>query len=651
MDMPKDDAETAKTAKTVEPGTTGATAATAATDVIDWDAAGTIPGLFRLRVARSAERVAYQQYDADRRAWTGVTWRQMSESVRRWQGALAAEDLAAGDRVAVLLGNAVEWVSFDLAALSLSLVVTPLYATDTAASHVRILADSGARLLLVDDAARWAALTSAAADSGDAASPGLSVRRVVCLRGMADRAADGTPDDARLCAVADWLPAAPGEWLGRDAAPDDLATLVYTSGTTGRPKGVMLSHRNLLWDAAAALRRIPARPDDVFLSILPLAHIFERIVGYYLPMMAGCRVAFARSVHTLPRDFREIRPTALLAVPRFYERAYMTLRSRAEKSRLGRWLLHWAEALGERRLAADRVRPPGAKAGRAWPPGVAARVAWPVLERLVVRKLAARFGGRIRVAVSGGGRIPPRVARGLTALGIPVVEGYGLTEAGAVAANAPEDNEIGSVGRPLPGVEVRVDDAGELRIRAPSVMQGYWNRPDETRRVLDRDGWLRTGDMAEIRDGRVYVRGRMDEILVTSLGENVSAAELEAAIQLDPLFDQVMVVGDGRPYLAAVVVLDPGGWRRLAREIGLDPGAAASLRTPAVADRILARLAGLLRDMPGHAQIRALHPTLAPWTAENGLLTTTMKPIRRRLAAHFSAEIDALYARRTVSPD
>jgi long-chain acyl-CoA synthetase len=401
------------------------------------------------------------------------------------------------------------------------------------------------------------------------------------------------------------------------AAPDDLATLIYTSGTTGRPKGVMLSHSALLWNVRAAAEVIPPRRDDVFLSILPLAHAFERTVGYYLPIMGGCTVAYARSAQDLRADLVALHPTAILGVPLLFERMHSAIRANVSGRFVARTLLRLAVFIGWRRFAAVQ---------RGKRPDLVVRALWPLLEQIVARPVLAAFGGRLRVAVCGGAPLDQHVARFLIGLGLPLIEGYGLTEAApVVASNGLNDNLPGSVGVPL---------------RTPSIMKGYWKDTAETARALDAAGWLATGDAAEITNGRIYIRGRIKETIVLSIGEKINPNVVEAELTRDPLFAQAMVVGDRRPFLAAVVVLDAAAWRRLCADKRLDPERPEQQASKAaLLERITARLARL----PKYAQVRAVHPTLQPWTVETGLLTPSLKIKRGSLQQLFTREIEALY--------
>ena len=601
-----------------------------ATPFIGWETARTLPGLFRQRVESTPDLAAYRQFSDG--AWRDITWAQVARLVARWQRGLAAEGLKPGDRVAVSLRNGVDWVAFDQAALGLGLVVVPLYTTDNPDNLAHFLADSGSRLLLIDSGKRWAPLAQRTG-----ALPEL--RRVLCISPSGAMASGGADDRVRT--LGDWLPQEGGEPIDRVQDATSLATLVYTSGTTGPPKGVMLSHRAILWDAEAVQRRIPALPTDIFLSFLPLAHAFERTLGYYLAMMAGACVAFARSVEQLRHDLMAVRPTVLLAVPRVYERIYLAIQTKLGARGPRRLLFEAGVAIGWRRFQAAQ--------GRARPPGPLARLLWSLLEPRIARPVLERLGGRMRVAVSGGAPLSPAVARLFVGLGLPLTEGYGLTEAApVVSGDPPEDWTPGCVGRALPGIEVALSPMGELLARAPSIMSGYWGHADATCEAIDSEGWLHTGDLAEIREGIIHIRGRLKEILVTSSGEKVPPADMELALTLDPLFDQALVLGEARPYLSALLVLNPEVWTQVAAELGLDPADPAALANGRAIRYTQDRVRELLKGFPGYAQVRAIHLTLEPWTIENGLLTPTLKVKRGPLESRFEPIIQGLYRHQDI---
>lgn len=596
--------------------------------------AQTLPELLAARVAATPNAPAYREFDTVSGAWLTFSWQDMAQRVARWRDALAGLQLPAGARVAMLVPNSVDGVCLDQAALRLSLVIVPLHELDNPGSVAYILADSEAACLLVNTAAQWQAIAATGT-----ALPGL--RCVVCRSGAAAQDANATPP---VLALADWL--ARANVSAADSAPgpasDDLATIVYTSGTTGKPKGVMLTHRNVVANVQATLQRVAPTPDDLFLSFLPLSHTFERTAGYYLPIAAGCCVAFARSVALLAEDMKTQRPTILISVPRIYERVYAKLQQTLG-SGLKAWLFEQAQAVGWRRFRRAQHLPlTGTDANAS---ELLDNLAWPLLKGLVASKIQAAFGGRLRVAVSGGAPLSPAIARCFLGLEVPVLQGYGMTETSpVVAANTPQDNDPATVGRALPGVEVKLGDNAELLVRGPSVMRGYWKRPEDTARVLSPEGWLSTGDQASIDDGRISIRGRIKEIIVTSTGEKIAPADVELAITSDDLFTQAYVVGEGRQFIACVVVLDAAQWPTWAAAQGATADA-ASLSLPALQKAALERIRTACKDFPHYAVPRAVTLSLEPWTMENALMTPTLKLKRNNLAKHFELAIEAMYKR------
>ncbi len=595
----------------------------------------TLPQLLDWRIATSPDAEAYREFDAAKGSWVSVTWAQAGQMVERWRKALAAEELAPGARVAILLPNGLDTVCMDQAVLSLGCVPVPMHDLDNPGSIAYILADSDAQVLIVNRPEQWEAIQGTGV-----ALPSLS--RVVLRRG------EPAGDDGRVLTLKAWLQAGEAvqpDIAGRSPGPDDLAAVVYTSGTTGRPKGVMLTHHNVLSNVKATLDRVPALQTDRFLSFLPLSHTLERTAGYYLPIASGSCVAFARSVPLLAEDMKTQQPTVLISVPRIYERIYGRIQQALAGSAMRQRLFEQAQAVGWRRFRRRQGLPLSAEDARV--PVWRDALAWPLLQRLVARPLLAQFGGRIRVAISGGAPLSAAMARCFLGLGLPIVQGYGLTETSPVAAaNGLDDNDPQTVGRPLKGTEIRLGENDEIQIRGPSVMRGYWKRPEDTALVLSADGWYSSGDQGEFENGRLRIKGRIKEIIVTSTGEKVSPADLELAILADSLFAQAWVVGEGRPFISAFVVLDREAWTGLARQSGWGGnGDGQVLTQPAVREALLARIRAATAGFPHYAQPRAVWATLEPWTPDNTLLTPTLKLKRNNLAAYFQNEVDSLYRR------
>ncbi len=592
------------------------------------DTLGSLCGLFRARVAATPHQVAYRQFDETRDAWVSFTWAEVAAEVARWQAALAKEGLAPGDRVAVMLKNSVEWVIFDQAALGLGLVTVPLYLDDRPESAAYILDHSDSKLLLIEGRFQHRKLD-------EIAGAARQLQRVVSLMAPENGLGDW---GARFVLAADWLDAAADAPLPeRHPTADLLASIVYTSGTTGRPKGVMLTHENLLWNAFYASQCADFGPNEVFLSFLPLSHTLERTGGYYMAMLLGAEVAFARSITQLAQDLQDIRPTVLISVPRIYERVYGRIQDGlAKKSPLARMLFQLAVQVGWRRFEHTQGR-----AG--WHPEL---LLWLLLDKLVAGNVTQKLGGRLRLAISGGAALSPEIAHVFIGLGVPIYQGYGLTETSpVVCVNRPDSNLPASIGQPMPGIEVKIGDNEELLTRSRCVMRGYWKDEASTRAVIDSEGWLHSGDVASVdTQGHYAIVGRIKDIIVLSNGEKVPPTEMESAIQLDPLFEQVMVVGEGKPYLAALAVLNEAHWQDFSASLEVDPNDPATLRDPKVLKALVRRAAGHLKHFPGYAQIRRLTPELKPWTVDDGLLTPTLKIRRSRIIERYRAAVEAMYA-------
>jgi long-chain acyl-CoA synthetase len=586
-----------------------------------------LSGLFFERVARTPEAVAYRQYDPGCQDWIDTTWGDMAYEVGRIQAAMAREGLESGDRIALMLKNAREWVLFDQAALGLGLVTVPLYTDDRPQNVARIIQETEARLLVVDGRRQWRGL--------EAVSDGLgTLKRIITLAAVdaGDGAKDKHPES-----FADWTFGARGEPVRLESDGRTLASIVYTSGAAGRAKGVMLTHSNMLENAFACSKVASITGDDLFLSFLPLSHTLERTGGYYLPMICGSTVAFARSAQQLGVDLGIVRPTLLISVPRVYERVYDRIGSvLKKKGKLARVLFERTVSVGTARF--ERAQGRGGSAAKA--------AFWPLFDRLVAVKLRERLGGRLRYAICGGARLSPELARVFTGIGVPLLHGYGLTEASpVVSVNRPEDNRPETIGTPLDGVEVRLGEQDELLVKGAGVMAGYWKNDQATATAIDANGWLHTGDQAAIdTDGHIRITGRLKDIIVMANGEKVSPAAMESAIGLDPLIDQVLVLGEGQIQLAALVVVEPEAFAALMREFGFDPEDPETLNDRFVEKLVLKRVNARLDDFPGYAQIRRVKLLTEPWTIEDGLMTPTQKLKRPLIEKQHAEDIAELFA-------
>jgi len=582
-----------------------------APDAIPAQTAGTLTGLLRERAARTPDAIAYRWFDDDAGLWRAIDWHSVARETARRQVVLKAEGLRVGDRIVTLLPNGLEWVLFDQAAMGIGLVTVPL-PPKSSRDFVRWAVERVSGRLLLVNAAQWTRLSELR----------HRLPPMLCV---------GTPPDETLPVktLAERLPDHPHPLI-TSGGPNDLATIVFTSGTTGPPKGVMLSHWNLLSNAAAGLIREAVFRDDLFLSLLPLFHTLERTAGYYLPLMAGAAVAFGRGPARLREDMQALSPTIIVTVPRVLERMVDALRS---GGRVRRRLLALTSRIGYACFEHRQGR-------RAYPPGA---ILWPLLRALLPRRLRRTFGGRLRLVVCGGAPLAADTSHTLIGLEVPIIQGYGLTEASpVVSVNALNDNDPDSVGRPLPDTEVRLRPGGELLVRGPGVMQGYWQEPDASVRAVDRDGWLHTGDLARLIDGRIHIVGRIKDIIVLSTGEKVQAAQLEQAITADPLFEQALVLGDNQPCLAALVVLAKEAIPPVTTVA--DPAAPGALPDPTWQDHLMGHLSQRLAGFPEHAQVRKALWLTEPWTVENDLLTHTMKARREKILARYQTLIDQLYA-------
>ncbi len=562
----------------------------------------TIPELFKERIRRSGENTAYTYFDASNKKWGSVSWNTVSAHVKEWQRALYAEGLQKGDCVAVRLLNCYQWVLVDQAALSLGLTIVPIHHTYREKTVAYILEQTNAKLLVLHDANQLEAMQKEQLPYG--------LERIVLLEGPA------TGGKTRLASK--WLAAATETAPAVQIEPDDLSVIMFTSGTTGIPKGVMLSHRNVLGNAEAALRREAAYPSDVFLSILPFSTIIERTVGYLLPLMAGASVAFNRSRATLRYDMQQIRPTAMVSAPRLFEKLYAGIMEQVElKPRPIRKLFDLTITEGYRYFEYEQGR-------GTWRPIF---LLLPVLRKIFATPLIKLFGGQLRFTLSGGAPLSKKIARMFVGLGVPILQGYGLTETSPIlCANTLRENNPESVGKPLGNVQVCLNDNGELLAKGPNIMLGYLNEEQTTAAVIDKAGWLHTGDLARIDDaGFVYITSRLKEIIFLTDGSKVYPLDMEPLLSESNLIEQVMVVGNSRPFMTALVVPSEAG---------------RNLSESEMLEQVLAKMVGF----PDYALLCQVTILNHEWTVENDLLTPSLKLRRAKITQVFTAEIEAMYA-------
>ncbi|HLW71827.1 MAG TPA: long-chain fatty acid--CoA ligase [Candidatus Binataceae bacterium] len=587
-------------------------------------AAATLAQAFELQAQTHGERTLLKHKVQGQ--WRDHSWNDVTDRAMRLRAGLARLGLKPGDRVAILSENSPEWVIVDQALLGLGAVVVPLYTTSGAEETRHVITDSGARLVAVNGDHLIEKLR-------DVGVP-PAVEALVAMHPSAVTRDGGRLPLLTLTQLSDFPPQPALE--GRR---DDLATFIYTSGTTGASKGVMLSHGNLLANCDSNLDALGLNATDTVLSFLPVAHSFERTAGYYTVVAAGGTIAYAEGLGQIAQNLLEIEPTVVLTVPRLLEVVYSrVMRTLESAPPLRQKIFQTAVAVGIR--AAERRQQ-----GRATPPWTSLAMA--LFHRLVFSRITALFGSRLRYLVSGGAPLPLEINRFFAAAGVPIVEGYGLTEAApVVSCNLRGRTRMGTVGRALKNVEVRTAADGELLVRGANVMRGYYGRDGDTRDALDAEGWLHTGDIAQIDNaGYIKITDRKKEIIVLSGGKNVSPANLETKLAADPYIAQACVIGDRRKHLAALLVpdFDNLGAQQL-KTLQLEGLSAAELAgSPKLRRFFQERLREFNRP---HSDVEAIVDfalIAAPFSQENGELTPTLKLRRRVVQEHYRSLIEALY--------
>ena len=577
---------------------------TASASAIDEASIHSLSALFDARVLRSPNTTACRWFDRHSQQWQTLSWAELDHKAQALTDALAALQLPRGTRVALMLDNGVDWVAAEQAIHRLGLASVGIFMADTPGNAAHVLSDSGAAVLLLRDEALWRCIASE--------KPLPDLQRVVVIENVVNTS------DARVQSLPVFLATAKGPAARPPADTAALASLVYTSGTTGAAKGAMLTHAALLANVFACERAFRSGSDVVKLSMLPLSHSFERVAGWYHAILVGAETAFTRGPEYLAEDLLLIRPTALLAVPRIYERLYAKLSQAFMQGPMHQRVLF--------QLAVN---------------GSSQRFS----RRLTARLTAAvqqRFGGRLRMAISGGASLSPEIAKAFTALGIPLVQGYGLTEAGPVVSVNRVDGQgdPDSVGLLLDNVETRIGPDGELLVRSPSLMQGYWRDPAASARALDEAGWLHTGDKASrLCDEALVLTGRLKDVLVLSTGVKASPAEIESRLMADVLFEQALVVGESRPYLVALVVAEASALEALKRSVAFSDDSEGEA---ALERALLLRCRARLTDLSQSHQLCRI--ALVPaFTLSNGLMTTTLKLRRAAITKLHAALIASLY--------
>jgi long-chain acyl-CoA synthetase len=582
----------------------------------------TIARLWDEAVAAARTSPAYLVEDAG--DWREVSWQEADTAVREYANGLLARGIGKGDNVAILAQNSLEWALVDFALARIGAVSVPIYASSAPGDVAYLLGHSQAVGVVCEDAAQLAKLEACRQEL-----PALV--HVLTFEDLPGLAAEGRAF-ARARATA--LDEAASEVDG-----DDLYTVIYTSGTTGPPKGCMLSHRNY-FVMASVVDRMDERyveAGDVLLLYLPLAHNFGRLM-LLTGAHVGFTLAFLADPLRVPEALRQVRPSVLPSVPRVYEKMHATVSARFEEATgARRRLIDWALATGRE---ASRLRENGERV----PPWLGVRLR--LADLLVFRKLRERMGGRLRVAISGGAPLAREVMEFFDALGLRIVEGYGLTECTtACTLNNGVRYRFGSVGAALPGFEVAVAEDGEVLVRSETVFQGYFRDPEATAQVLAPDGWLRTGDVGEIdENGLVTITDRKKDLIVTAGGKNVSPQNIENDLKRSRYVSQAVVLGDRERYVAALLTLDEDEIRRWAAERGIDGDAATLAGDPRVHELVAGVVEEVNRERSRFEQLKRFEILPRDFTIEAGEVTQTLKLRRRVIAEHFRPEIEKLFA-------
>ena len=589
-----------------------------------------IAHLFFDQARRSADRPFLFAKKGGR--WEPSTWGRVAERVRATAKGLISLGVQAGDRVALLGENRPEWVIADLGTLAAGAADSPIYATNTPPQCAYIIKDSGARVCFVSTPTQLGKLLEARDTMPE-------LEHIVCFDDPGPSRAPGVMTLQELEGKGA-APGRDGELEARLAAltPDSLLTLIYTSGTTGDPKGVMLTHDNLLQNCAASARAVPIGSDDVLVSFLPLSHSFERMAGYYMAIQVGATIYYAESIDKLVDNIGEVRPTVLCSVPRVYEKVYARFMGQvAQATGVKKMLMQWSLKVGSAASAEKQ-------AGRE-PSGLLA-LKVRLATKLVFSKLTARLGGRIRFFTSGGAPLSGDIARFFHAAGMTILEGYGLTETSPVISiNRLDAFKFGSVGKVIAGVDVKIAEDGEILCKGHNVMKGYWNKPEETAAVLSEEGWFATGDIGHIdADGFLWITDRKKDLIKTAGGKYVAPQEIENLLKLQRTVEQVHVVGDRRPYCTAVIVPSFDFLHEWARERNVSASDAELVADSRVRQIVQADVDTVNAQLARYQTIKKFVLAAEPFSQDNGMLTPTLKVKRKVVNQRYEKQIEALYA-------
>ncbi|MCH7562506.1 MAG: long-chain fatty acid--CoA ligase [Gemmatimonadetes bacterium] len=590
---------------------------------------GTLAQLFLTRVEARSGQVAFRYFPGEGPRLVDITCGQVLGQVRTVVGGLRALGLRRGDRAAILSENRPEWALSDYGCICAGVWDVPIYATLTVPQVAYILDNSGAKVVFVSSAEQMKKAVNAR--SQVERSPQIVVFDAPLE--LPDGVISWTDFLAQGKAAIDGVTAEAFRTSALEAEPDDVATILYTSGTTGDPKGVMLTHNNLWSNVQASTQPISLTEADSTMSFLPLSHVLQRMVDYVF-FSSGVTIAYAHSIHTVAEDFKIVRPTVAVSVPRLFEKIYNEV---MEAEGLTKKLIEWACGVGG--AWADEVL-----AGR--DPGMSVRLRYRLADLLVFGRVRAAVGGRIKYFISGGAPLAPELSRFFYSVGLPILEGYGLTETSPLTnVNTIDTLKIGTVGPPVPGTEIRIAEDGEILVRGPQVMKGYYGRPEATAEAIDQEGWFYTGDIGEVdEEGRLKITDRKKDIIVTAGGKNVAPQPIENRLKINEFIDQVVMLGDRRNFCSVLIVPSFPKLESWANKAGiLFEDKRSLLSNPEVHELMEAQVFTCLRGLARYETPKKIGLLETPFTIEDGTLTPTDKVKRRAVSALYKDLIDSFY--------
>jgi long-chain acyl-CoA synthetase len=596
----------------------------------------TVPAMFHRTVARVPHKTALLHKEKDK-GFLPLTYKELEDWVREYALGLLDLGVEPGDRVALLSENRPEWAVDDLAVLSIGAINVPMYSTLPPAQVEYVVSDAGAEILVVSNKKQLEKALEVRAR--------LPLLKHVIVMDPPGELPEGVLSMADIRARGAARPDGAEELRRRAEAvkPHDLASIIYTSGTTGNPKGAVLTHDNFMSNAQSAAPLFEIRENDLFLSFLPLSHVFERLAGYYFPLLVGATIAYAESVFTVQSNMVELKPTVMASVPRLYESLESRIREGiAKQPEKKRKFAEWAVKIGwdynSKRVAGES-------------PGLLTMILYPLADSKVLAPLRERVtGGKLRFFISGGAPLPVETAKFLTSLGLQVIEGYGLTETSPViCANLPSKTKLGTVGPPIPGVEVRIAEDGEVLSRGPHIMHGYYNNPEATTSAIDAEGWFHTGDVGELdEDGFLKITDRKKDILVLANGKKVAPQPIEAKLKASPYIANAVLFGDKQPQVVALVVPEMDHLKSWAREQKIETEELQELVGDARVKKLYRdEIERLTRDLADFEKIRRFTLLAQDFTQDRDEMTPTLKIKRRVVAEHYAGDIQKMYGGRS----